>query len=76
MRNNIISLEKCFSIFAYLSVVRLQAIWAKSNASTLTADRIDNWITEKYLCKEIILFLIYFGIYFLADKGKCEPTLS
>ena len=25
---------------------------------------------EKYLCKEIILFLIYCGIYFLTDKGN------
>ena len=27
-------------------------------------------IEWKYLCKEIILFLIYLGIYFLADNGQ------
>ena len=74
MRNNIISLEKYFSIFAYLS------IWAKYNAKknvyiefsqiaySQTADRKAK--IEKYFSKEIILFLIYLGIYFLvADKG-------
>ena len=76
MRNNIISLEKYFSIFAYLLVVRLKG-QCKMNSyieffpnCKQTDDRKAN--IEKYLCKEIYYFVIYLGIYFLADKGNCQ----
>ena len=69
MRNTIISLEKYFSIFVYLSAT----IWAKSNEKknstwnffpncNQAADRKTK--IEKYLCKEIMLFLIYLGYLF------------
>ena len=68
------SLQKYFPIFADLSVVRVQLELnlTLSNANcNQTASRRAK--TEKYLCKEI-LFLIYVGIYFLADKGKSCGT--
>ena len=75
MRNDIISLEKYFSIFADLSVVTGKVtIWAKTQCKNnsyidfspncnQTTDRKSK--IEKYLCKEVISFIIYF----LADQG-------
>ena len=75
MRNNIISLEKYFSIFAYLSVVRLQ-FGQNPMQKNFDIEFFPNCNQaagkiEKYLYKERILFLIYLEIYFLANR-KCQ----
>ena len=66
MRNNIISLKEYF-YFTYPLVI----IWAnrKNYCTQILAYR-----SEKYFCKGMILFHIYLGIYFLADKVECHKT--
>ena len=54
--------ENIFSIFAFKIYIEFFPNWNQ------TADRKTK--IDKYLCKEIVLLLIYLGKFFLADKGN------